>query len=64
MKDKHKKHKHKISANKDLLSQQDLIAGSSTFSFGVQPHPALETPEGKNNGAEPAAYQNQRKSQT
>ncbi len=64
MKDKHKKHKHKTFSDKDVLSQQDLIAGSSTFSLGVQPHPALETSEGKNNGAEPAVYQNQRKAQT
>ena len=64
MKDKHKKHKHKDASDKDVLSQRDLMAGTSTFSFGGQPHAALETPDGKNNGAEPAVFKNQRKSQT
>ena len=65
MKGKHKKHSHpKDQADKDVLSQKDLIAGTSTFSLTGQPHAALETPDGKNNGAEPAVYQNQRKSQT
>ena len=65
MKKKHKKEgHHKGGKDKDLLSQQDLIAGASTFSFGGQPHAALETPDGKNNGAEPAVFKNQRKAQT
>jgi hypothetical protein len=67
MKDKHKKHSHHPDpdqTDKDVLSQNDLIAGTSTFSLTGPPHAALETPEGKNNGAEPAVYQNQRKSQT
>ncbi|SEN03357.1 hypothetical protein SAMN05192574_102245 [Mucilaginibacter gossypiicola] len=65
MKGKDKKHKqHKDIEDKDVLSQFDLIAGTSTFTLGEQTHVALETPEGKNNGAEPAAYQNQQKSQT
>lgn len=65
MKDKHKKHgRHKKPADKDVLSQQELIAGTSTFSLTGPSHAALETPEGKNNGAEPAVFQNQRKSQT
>ena len=65
MKDKPKKHNHHGHAeDKDVLSQKDLIAGISTFSLTGPPHAALETPEGKNNGAEPAAFKNQRKSQT
>jgi septum formation inhibitor-activating ATPase MinD len=47
--------------DKDHLSQEDLKAGIKTFEQTDKPHPALETPEGKNNGAEPAVYQNQRK---
>jgi hypothetical protein len=50
--------------SKDVLSQKELIAGVSTFASPIQPHPALETPEGKNNGAEPAIFQKQRKSHT
>ena len=62
---KHKEKGHdKEAKDKDLLSRQDLIAGASAFSFSGQPHPAPETPQGKNNGAEPAVYQNQRKAQT
>ena len=48
--------------DKDHLSQEDLKAGIKTFEETDKPHAALETPEGKNNGAEPAVYQNQRKS--
>jgi hypothetical protein len=50
--------------DKDHLSQDDLKAGIKTFEQTDKPHAALETPDGKNNGAEPAVYQNQRKSQT
>jgi len=65
MKDKHNKDKHtKDLSAKDVLTQKELIAGTSTFSLSGPPHAALETPEGKNHGAEPAVYQNQRKSQT
>jgi hypothetical protein len=65
MKDKHKKHAQKPElAGKDILSQKDLIAGTSTFALTGAPHKALETPDGKNNGAEPAVYQNQRKAHT
>jgi hypothetical protein len=65
MKDKSKKHNHhKNPADKDTLSQKELIAGTSTFSLTGPPHAALETPDGKNNGAEPAIYQNERKSRT
>jgi hypothetical protein len=65
MKEKSKKHSdNKNPADKDVLSQQELIAGTSTFSLTGPPHAALETAKGKNNGAEPAVYQDQRKSQT
>jgi hypothetical protein len=64
MKDKHKKHAEKQETDKDVLSQKDLIAGTSTFALSGAPHKALETPDGKNNGAEPAVYKNQQKSQT
>ena len=50
--------------DKDHLSQDDLKAGIRTFEETNKPHKALETPDGKNNGAEPAIYQNQRKSRT
>ena len=50
--------------DKDHLSQADLKAGIKTFHQGDKPHAALETAEGKNNGAKPAVYQNQQKSQT
>jgi hypothetical protein len=46
---------------KDKLSQEDLESGIKTFEKTDKPHPALETPEGKNNGAEPAVYKNQQK---
>jgi hypothetical protein len=49
---------------KDTLSQADLQDGVNTVAETDKPHPALETPDGKNNGAEPAVYQNQRKAQT
>jgi hypothetical protein len=65
MKDKHKKHaENPEPADKDILFQKDLIAGTSTFALSGAPHKALETPDGKNNGAEPAVYQNQRKAHT
>jgi hypothetical protein len=65
MKDKSKKHRHhKGPADQDVLSQKELIAGTSTFSLTGPPHAALETHDGKNNGAEPVAYQKQRKAHT
>jgi hypothetical protein len=51
-------------SDKDELSQQDIKSGVKNFAEGDQPHAALETADGKNNGAEPAAYKNQRKSRT
>lgn len=50
--------------DKDHLSQEDLKAGIKTFEQTHEPHAALETPDGKNNGAEPSIYQNQRKAHT
>lgn len=50
--------------DKDHLSQEDLKAGIKTFEQTDEPHAALETPDGKNNGAEPSVYQHQRKAQT
>ena len=65
MKSKDKRHRHHQEAGeKDALSQQELIAGTNTFSLGVPPQVALESPEGKNNGAEPLAFKNQQKGQT
>jgi hypothetical protein len=58
------KTKDESSGDKDQLSQQDLQAGIKTYEKTDQPHAALETPEGKNTGAEPAVYQNQRKART
>jgi hypothetical protein len=49
---------------KDILSEKDLKAGVKTFGASDKPHPTLETADGKNNGAEPAVFKNQRKSQT
>lgn len=53
---------HHIGASptKDTLSQQDIAAGVKTFEQELAPHMALETKEGKNNGAIPAAYEGQR----
>jgi hypothetical protein len=65
MKDKSKKHSHqKNPADKALLSQQEPIAGTSTFSLTGPPHGPLELPDGNNKGAEPTIYQDERKSRT
>jgi len=48
--------------DKDTLSQQDIKSGVKNMKESDQPHPALETADGKNNGAEPAVFKNQRKS--
>lgn len=47
--------------DKDHLSQQEIDAGIKTFEATDKPRMALETPEGKNNGAEPAVYENKQK---
>jgi len=49
---------------KDTLSQDDLEKGVNTVSPTNQPHAVLETADGKNNGAEPAVFKNQRKART
>jgi hypothetical protein len=50
--------------DKSHLSQEDLQAGIKTFEQTNEPIAALETPDGKNNGAEPTVYQNERKAHT
>jgi hypothetical protein len=49
---------------KDELSQEEIKKGLKNFAEGSRPHAALETPDGKNNGAEPAVFHNQRKGRT
>jgi len=56
--------RRKAAGDKDTLSQQGLIEGTNTFSLTGQPHAPLETPDGKNNGAGPAAFKNREKSPT
>lgn len=48
------------SPSKDTLSQQDIADGVKTFEQQPESHMALETKEGKNNGAIPAAFEGQR----
>lgn len=54
----------KLPADKDTLSQADMTRGIGTVSEDNRPHAALETPDGKNNGAEPSVFENQRKAHT
>ena len=49
-------------ADKDLLSQEEIQQGIRTFGRHEKPHSALETPDGKNDGALPAAYEGQQSS--
>lgn len=53
---------HHIGAmpDKDLLTQQNINDGISTYEEQSEQHMALETKEGKNNGALPKAFENQR----
>jgi len=51
-------------SNKDTLSGNDLQKGIKTFEEHKHPHKALQTPEGKNNGAEPKVFRNTRKAHT
>jgi hypothetical protein len=51
-------------STKDTLSQADLKKNVRTYAETKKPHAPLETPEGKNNGAEPAVYRDQQKSRT
>jgi len=50
-----------VGADKDQLSQQDIKSDIKNIAEGDKPHPALETADGKNNGAEPAVFHNQQK---
>lgn len=50
--------------DKDQLSQDDIKSGVKNFAEGDKPHAALETADGKNNGAEPAVFKNMRKART
>ena len=50
--------------DKDGISQGELKNGVKTFEDTDKPHAALETPDGKNNGAEPAVFAGQKKSRT
>ncbi|UEG51689.1 hypothetical protein LLH06_11985 [Mucilaginibacter daejeonensis] len=51
--------KHQRKKKKDLLTLKDIKAGVTTFGAAQGPRKALETPEGKNNGALPQAYEDQ-----
>jgi len=51
-------------ADKNTLSQQDIQGGTKAFAHHDKPHAALETPDGKNNGAEPAIFKGKRKAHT
>jgi hypothetical protein len=59
-KDIHKK----MQTNKDELSQSQLQSGVNTVAKQTGPHAPLETADGKNNGALPAAYRGQRTNRT
>jgi hypothetical protein len=50
--------------HKNDLSQNDIKNGINTFEQSSEPHAALETPEGKNNGAKPTAFDGQQSSHT
>ncbi|MGY3215079.1 hypothetical protein [Mucilaginibacter sp. HD30] len=52
--------KQKDTNDKNELTQNDLKNDVKTFEAQPPMHPALETADGKNNGAKPAAYKNQR----
>lgn len=46
--------------DKDELSQEDIEQNIGPYAEEDNARMALETPSGKNNGAKPAAYKNQR----
>jgi hypothetical protein len=52
--------KQKDTNDKNELTQADIENDVKTFEVQPPMHPALETADGKNNGAKPAAYKNQR----
>lgn len=49
------------SANKDVLTREDIQNGVNTIEESYQQHAPLETMAGKNNGAEPAVFKGQQK---
>lgn len=49
-----------LANDKNVLSQEDIINNVNTFEDKHDQHMALETKEGKNSGAIPAAFKNQR----
>lgn len=64
---KKQKHKDKTEPerpDRDELTQADLQAGVNTVEEQSGQHPPLETADGKNNGALPAAYRGQRTNRT
>ena len=54
----------KPAEDKDTLSQKDIKNNVKNIAEGDRPRAALETPDGKNNGAEPTVFKNQRKAHT
>lgn len=46
--------------SKSELTQEDIQKDVKTFEQQLPMHPALETADGKNNGALPGAYRNQK----
>lgn len=53
-----------VEADKDELSEADMQSGVNTVAEQSGPHAPLETADGKNNGALPAAYRDQRTNRT
>ncbi len=53
------KKQNKKGGNKNELTQEDINNDVKTFEQQPPMHPALETADGKNNGALPGAYRNQ-----
>jgi hypothetical protein len=51
--------KRSVEEKKDLLTLQDIRAGVTTVGASDRPRKVLETPDGKNNGAMPQAYEDQ-----
>ena len=63
-KDHHRGIQRQGETNKDELSQSELQSGVNTVAEQSAPHAPLETADGKNNGALPAAYRGQRTNRT
>jgi len=57
----HEQLKENQAEDRDHFSQKDIQNGLKTIGADERAHAALETPDGKNNGAEPAAFKGQRK---